>query len=546
MLNTTLTSTFLHAIITYDMQKLTKYLNQLIIGTASHAPEILSAHSTDQSIIKIPPKIVIFPESTNDIRKILKFFYQLSQRDLHFSIAIRGSGLDQTGADLSNSIVISTAKLNRLLEIDARERLVRIQSGITLKELNTALSVHGLTLPISAPDQETIGSLIANFTTDNYAGKYLGIMNYVERAEIILANGEYIQTADLSPRALTKRSQAKTLEANIYRQLPKLITQYQKLLQATRSQPKNLTGYSTVAYVSPKNSFNLLPLFFASSGSLGIISEIILKVIPLKKSYTRILVTFPKLKTTLKFLSIINALNPCELNIFDTSTAKIITKSGKTFSPLLKNLPSGFIVFASFDEKVRPISRRLTQLQKSLPKSHQIIIENPTNSTFFQTFTSNFLHASPIYPTSTHSPFLTNFYIPRPHLPNFLSDLINLEKQLQLLLPFSGSYSTSIYHLLPQLTSQIQSSPKFIIKIMQSVAQLIHHHHGTFAGGSAEGNLKALITNPQLTPDQKALYIKIKHLFDPQNILNPYLKLQANPQFTLRHIQITNPPKTML
>ena len=144
MLNTTLTSTFLHAIITYDMQKLTKYLNQLIIGTASHAPEILSAHSTDQSIIKIPPKIVIFPESTNDIRKILKFFYQLAQRDLHFSIAVRGSELDQTGADLSNSVVISTAKLNRLLEIDARERLVRIQSGITLKELNTALSVHGL------------------------------------------------------------------------------------------------------------------------------------------------------------------------------------------------------------------------------------------------------------------------------------------------------------------------------------------------------------------------------------------------------------------
>ena len=50
-------------------------------------------------------------------------------------VAVRGSGLDKTGSDLSSGLVISTERLNQIQEIDVRDRLVRVQAGVTLEHL---------------------------------------------------------------------------------------------------------------------------------------------------------------------------------------------------------------------------------------------------------------------------------------------------------------------------------------------------------------------------------------------------------------------------
>ena len=163
------------------MGKIARYLNQLIIGNVFDAPEIMETYATDRSALKIKPKLVALPESTEDVRKIMRFCYQLASKGINMPVTVRGSGLDEGGADLGNSIVISTEKMNKLLEADRRERLVRVQAGMTLRELNTALSVNGLTIPVGGRDNETIGGLISNSPCDDFAGKYGGIMMYVER-----------------------------------------------------------------------------------------------------------------------------------------------------------------------------------------------------------------------------------------------------------------------------------------------------------------------------------------------------------------------------
>ena len=85
------------------MSKITKYLNQLIIGNVFDTPEILEAYSTDGSALKIKPKFVAFPESTEDIRKLVRFFNQIAAKNIPVSINVRGSGLDEGGADLGRA-----------------------------------------------------------------------------------------------------------------------------------------------------------------------------------------------------------------------------------------------------------------------------------------------------------------------------------------------------------------------------------------------------------------------------------------------------------
>ena len=80
------------------MGKITKYLNQLTVGNVFDSPEIIDKYSVDQSALKIKPKFVAFPESTDDIRKLLRFFNQLAAKAIKVAVTARGTGLGEGGS----------------------------------------------------------------------------------------------------------------------------------------------------------------------------------------------------------------------------------------------------------------------------------------------------------------------------------------------------------------------------------------------------------------------------------------------------------------
>ncbi len=224
------------------MGKIARYLNQLTVGNVFDNPEILEKYATDYSALKIKPKFVAFPESTDDIRKLMRFFNQLANRDIRVAVTPRGTGHDTGGAALTNGIIISTEKLNKLLEVDPRDKLVHVQAGITLRELNTALSVSGLTIPINADGDETIGGLISNCPVDSCAGKYGGIKDYIERIEVVLTNGDCLQTNRYKKYTIAKKAVEKTAEGMIYRKIAKLTHDQQNLIEKLAKDTYELSG----------------------------------------------------------------------------------------------------------------------------------------------------------------------------------------------------------------------------------------------------------------------------------------------------------------
>ena len=122
------------------MSNTSKLLNQVIVGNVFDEPRILEKYSTDRSILKMTPEMVALPETTDDVRRIVRFTEQLRKRGMKTSLTVRGSGLDKTGADLTDKILISMEKMDKIQEIDSRSRLVRVQAGISLEKLNTALT----------------------------------------------------------------------------------------------------------------------------------------------------------------------------------------------------------------------------------------------------------------------------------------------------------------------------------------------------------------------------------------------------------------------
>jgi len=527
------------------VNKIAIYLNRHISGNVFDKESILEAYSTDRSILKIKPSLVALPENTQDIRKLLRFVNQLAAKDYRLPVATRGSGLDKTGADLTSGLVISTEKMNKIFEIDAHDRLVHVQAGVTLGHLNSTLAHQGLILPINVDPRETIGGLIANCPVDSYSAKYGGIMNYLDRAEIVLATGDRIQTIQLSKRALEKKKSQKDVEGELYRKLEDFLAKNSDTISEIQvNKPSHSSGYPALSQIKRSNGriFDLLPAFLASQGTLGIISEVILHCEVLPHRPQRMLVSFNSFRTANEFLRFANTLHPLELNFYDLRILQAAESHGKKPEVITRKLEDGYIVYLSFNNTPHQSRQKVAKCLEFLPKSANLIIENRKNTEQFNhiaTSISSYLNDDA---KGERIPLINDLYISKAELPNFFVDLRLLEDKLNTPLPIFGSFSANNYSIRPDIHISDIKGRRFALELLKEFNSLLDNHHGSIVGGNPEGRVKALVTNQSLTEKEKQLHTDLKQIFDPNNILAPDIKSNTDVRATIRNLRTSYTP----
>lgn len=520
------------------MNKVAIYLNRQISGNVFDKESILEAYSTDRSVLKIKPRFVAIPESSEDIRKLTSFVNQLAIKDYKLPIAVRGSGLDTTGGDLTSGLVISTEKLNKIKEIDAHDRLVHVEAGVTLGQLNSALAAHGLIIPVNSDPRETIGGLIANYSTDSFASHFGGIMNYIDRAEIILADGDVLQTAPLTKHSLTRKKSIDSLEGSIYRDISTMISDNKDIIENFRDR-RVLAGYPSIVHCSRKNDrvFDLLPIFFGSQGTLGIITEVILRAELIPPAPKHLFATFNSFRTANEFLYYAKKLNPLELDFYDLRILDSAEKSGKNISILTKRPDEGFIVYVAFGDNSRLNRRKIEKCFDFLPKSAHAVVENKENAENFHDILNTLASYLNDDTGGERAPVISNVYIPAEEISNLIYDLHYLEEKFKIPLPLYGSYATSVYSVRPDIQIHTASGRRFVVDFLSDFDKLLKMHGGSLAGGSPEGRLKALFTNHDFEPSEKKFMKSIKETFDPNKVLAPDIKLGADPRTTSNHFR---------
>jgi len=326
------------------VNKIAIYLNRHLSGNVFDKDAILESYATDRSPLKIKPRFVALPESTADVRKLVRFVNQLAEKKYDLPISVRGAGLSKTGADLSSGLVLSMEKMDRVRELDAHDRLVHVQAGISLEKLNAVLAPHGLTIPISADPRTTVGSLISEAPVDKFSKKYGGIMNYVDRIETVLASGDILQTARLSRHKLSVKKTGKGLEGDIYEKLDKVLVDRAEFLKTVPDSSR--LGYPGLKHIRRLNGkvFDLLPAFFGAEGSLGIITEVILRAEPLPPRPHRLFAVFSTFKAAEEFANYTLKLSPLSVELFDMRIFKTSDKFGKKPDLLTRKLEDGYLV----------------------------------------------------------------------------------------------------------------------------------------------------------------------------------------------------------
>jgi FAD/FMN-containing dehydrogenase len=521
------------------MNRIAIYLNQHIDGVAYSAPSILDGYTTDRSILKYHPRLVAVPVSVMDIRRLTKFSSQLASKKIDLPITMHGAGNSKTGASIGSGLVVSTERLDRIQEIDVRQRLVRVQAGVTIGELRKALVLVGLELPIKGDDSETIGGLIAKNACASDNTRPRTIIEFVKQAEVVLSDGTVIQTEKLNQFKLSRKLKQKGTEGDIYRKLNELITKNNSLIESIPSCETDKSGYSGVTRVKEKRDFDLTPLFCGSEGTLGIITEVILKVEPIFEDPNYVAIPCENAAQFVKASELLRKLKFTDIEFYDTELFNEAANTGKSSKIFRKANDDGYLIIANAKDDVRRERRRkIRKLVKQLPKNMRVIEKNEENEEDFVAFNENLIAYLNDSGPNYHLPIIDGAYVPVENQAEFLNEVTALARSLKLALAVYGSVDFNTFTVRPSFTPSTSDGRRTLITFMRQYLELIDKYNGHPCGAAPEGRFLAMFTRRYESSDVLELYGKIKELFDPYDILNPGIKQEVEPSVVLRHFRV--------
>ena len=516
------------------MSKIAKYLNGHIIGEVSARETRLKQFSTDRSFLKIQPELVVYPRFNEDIQKIMRFSWQLAQKGHIFGVTARGYGGSTDGSSIGKGIILDISRhLDKVKELDLRAKTVQVQAGANFQKLNLAISSQAMEIPQSpAGERLTIGGAISmNLPSEKY--NYGDLVDSVIEAEVVLSNGDLAKIGKISRKELSEKIALSNFEGEIYRKIDTLIEDNYSLIQ--KIDGDSSFGYSGISNVKNEDgTFNLIPLFFGSLGTLGIITEAKIRTNYIVNETNFMVVSFSNRDDARDFNDEISKLNPDIVELFDGKMFEAAVASGKKYQFYLERnsqkLATKLVLVVGISDKTsKKILAKMRKIQKISEKFKGATVWIPEDDEYSKAELEairdvrEILRArsgvikQEIYP-------IQGVYVPMERFETFYLGLQKLALQYSIPAPIQGSALTSIFEILAEFDFSKVADRQKSLKFVADLGVLLAKVDGEFAYGAGEGRIFGHFMARNIGKEIEDIYSQIKDIFDPMHILNPGVK----------------------
>ncbi len=430
----------------------------------------LRAYSYDATRTYYEPDAVVFPRHEEDVSRILTYCN-------HHGIVIvpRGAGSGFTGGALpvNGGIVLAMEKhMNRILEIDMENMLAVVQPGVINKDLQRHVEELGLFYPPDPASEEysTLGGNVSENAGGMRAAKYGLTKDYVMALRAVLPNGDVI------------RAGKRTI--------------------------KDVAGY------------NVAGILIASEGTLAVITEITLKLIPKPKYVKSYMGIFPDVEAAMNavFKSLAEGANPVAMEFLDALVVKAVKEK------LGIELPeeAGALLIGDVDGNVpEEVDFQLKVLEESFRENGAQefrVAEDPAER---EKIWKGRRGASPSITIYGSKKLNEDISVPRSMLPKALKEIYAIGEKYGLVVPCFGHAGDGNIHVNVMVDGSDPEELEKGHKAIREIFQLVVDLGGTLSGEHGIGLSKAEFMEIAFSPAELQLFKSIKKAFDPNGILNP-------------------------
>jgi FAD/FMN-containing dehydrogenase len=487
-----------------SVNKMNPY-NLDISGDWHTDPAVLDRFSRDMSAYRILPALVVEPKNDEDILRTLQF-----ARNEGLGIVSRSGGSDLSGASIGPGIVLNFKKyLNRAVRLD--EEAV-VEPGMILDEFIRKISAQNLMLP-AVPSSSALCALGGNVgtrATGPRTAKYGTLDAFVTSLRFITAGGQVVDTAQSLPD---------DLETGL-RWIQKRFLDDASSRAIVDRRPFIAGGYNLKAFARYTDMRELAAhLLVGSIGTLGIITEIRLKLIGHKPSGGTLVAHFRDYDDLAEAAIHMKALDPAALEYSDASCAGHI--NGKIIN--LEDPATIGTMIAEFDASVEQVQEGRQILEKyNISRLWMIDSGSEEEAALWQDRrrTQPSLLKYCRQKSLLLTPIIDDIAI---HLKDFgpvIKELGDLMQRLGHEISVYGHLGFGSIHARPYFDPAKRGLEEQIETVSRETFKILHKYNGTLVGEHNAGRSRSVYLKNELGPAYNYLR-DIKKLFDPDDILNP-------------------------
>ncbi|MEH6308239.1 FAD-linked oxidase C-terminal domain-containing protein [Olivibacter sp. CPCC 100613] len=260
------------------------FSGELYYNDSSTHHTVRLAYSTDASVYQELPIAVAIPKNDND----LKLLIALAKRT-EITLIPRTAGTSLAGQVVGRGIIIDISKyFNKIIEVNQKERWVKVQPGVIRDDLNAFLKVYGLMFgpETSTASRAMIGGMIGNNSSGLHSIVWGDTRSHLLAVKAFLDDGSSVIFEELDESTLFSKLKQQDREGEIYRAVNDLLNDNKNQEVIRKGYPKHSitrrnTGYALDLLANPKESFNFCKLIAGSEGTLALVTEAKLNLIPL-------------------------------------------------------------------------------------------------------------------------------------------------------------------------------------------------------------------------------------------------------------------------
>jgi FAD/FMN-containing dehydrogenase len=436
--------------------------------------------------------------------------------------------------------------------------------GCFYRDFEVATLKQDLLLPCytASKSLNAIGGMIGNNSAGEKTLNYGKTEDYIKELQVVFADGREYTVRALNKKELYAKIAQGDFEGDIYKNIFALINDNKDTVKGAKPNvSKNSAGYYVWnVWDEEKEIFDLTKLIVGSQGTLGIVTNITLHLVEVKKSSKLVVVFMKDLSHLGELVDAILPFHPESVESYDDATMKLaikffpdfLKKKGmwgmikfmwsfwpEAFMMLVRGMPKLILLveFAGNNEtEVKSESKKLAQNLKSFNLPTRITKSKSDADKYWDIRRESFALLRKHIKDKHTAPFIDDIVVRPEFLPEFLPKLNAILKEYPITYTIAGHAGNGNFHIIPLMDFADENTSKIILELSTKVYDLVLQYKGSITGEHNDGIIRTPYLKQMYGEEVYGLFEQIKNIFDISNILNPGKKVGGSIQYISDHI----------